>query len=50
MVTITLEEYEKLKSDSFWLHCLDEAGVDNWSGIEYAVDLANEYRKEQAID
>ena len=41
-VTISRFEYEKLTKDSEWLECLEAAGVDNWSGYDYAVDLYNE--------
>lgn len=30
------------EKDLLWLQCLEEAGVDNWSGIDYAKDLYNE--------
>lgn len=29
-VTISLEEYESLKDDSFKLCCLEAGGLDNW--------------------
>lgn len=38
-VTISREEYERLKKDSEWLACLEAVGVDNWSGIDLAIDL-----------
>lgn len=38
-VTISKEEYESLKEDSLWLSCLESAGVDNWSGYDYAREL-----------
>ena len=25
-----------------WLDCLEEAGVDNWEGMDYACDLFRE--------
>ncbi|WP_337056743.1 hypothetical protein [Pseudomonas sp. USHLN015] len=30
------------EKDLLWLQCLENAGVDNWSGIDHARD---EYRK-----
>ncbi len=30
---------ERLQEDSDWLQCLEAAGVDNWQGIEYAMEL-----------
>lgn len=38
-----LSEYIEETSESLlWLHCLEDAGVDNWSGIDFAHDLHNE--------
>ena len=42
MVTIPKSEYEWLLKKSDWLETLEAAGVDNWSGIEYAYELQNE--------
>jgi len=42
LVTITAAEYEKLNRDSLFLSCLRGAGVDNWEGYEYAVEMLNE--------
>jgi hypothetical protein len=36
MVTVTKTEYERLLARDFWLGCLEEAGVDNWRGIDEA--------------
>lgn len=44
-VTITRQEYEQLLKDQLWLQCLDEAGVDNWGGIDVAFDLRREYNQ-----
>ena len=41
-VTISKKEYESLKEDSRWLSCLEDAGVDNWDGIDYASELLAE--------
>ena len=30
------EDLEKLEDDSYFLNCLDMAGVDNWDGYEEA--------------
>ena len=32
-------EFAELKEKLLWLRCLEEAGVDNWQGIEYAQEL-----------
>jgi len=37
-VTISKEFYESLVEDEFLLLRLQGAGVDNWSGYEYAFD------------
>ncbi len=45
MITISVREYEQLLKDHLWLQCLDEAGVDNWGGIDVAFDLRREYNQ-----
>lgn len=42
MVTITKSEYDDLVESQKWLACLESAGVDNWSGIDYAHELSDE--------
>lgn len=37
-VTITQSEYEGLVADRRMLTALEVAGVDNWSGYDYAVE------------
>lgn len=44
-ITIPLEEYEELKERSDWLNILEQAGVENWEGMSYAVQLFQEYKK-----
>lgn len=46
MVTITKLEYEGLKEDSFWLFCLEKAGVDNWDGYDAARGIYRELQDE----
>lgn len=41
-VTITKSEYGRLKERDDWLSCLEAAGVDNWQGIDCAIDLREE--------
>ena len=41
-IEISLKEYESLKEDELWLRCLEDAGVDNWSGYSYALDILEE--------
>lgn len=38
MVTISATEYEGLRRDSLLLTCLNNAGVDNWDGYDYAME------------
>lgn len=47
-VTITKEEYERLQRDSLWLQCLESAGVDNWSGYDYAQELLDESEEDES--
>lgn len=37
-VTITREEYDNLLRDSEILQALENAGVDNWEGYEFAME------------
>jgi len=41
-----LDYIEKLEEEILWLRCLEEAGVDSWSGVELAYELFKEYKKE----
>lgn len=37
---------EELKEGQrFWLTCLENAGVDNWDGIDHACDLLDIYNQ-----
>ena len=47
VVTITIGEYKQLLRDSRELQALNNAGVDNWSGRDYAMD---ELREEGFFD
>lgn len=42
MVTITKERYAELIDSEDWLNCLQNAGVDNWSGYDFARELYEE--------
>ena len=46
-VRITLSEYERLLERDEWLGYLEAGGVDNWQGIEFAVELRNADRKKE---
>jgi hypothetical protein len=41
-VTISKKEYESLLEDRKWLQALENAGVYNWQGYDYARELMNE--------
>jgi hypothetical protein len=41
LMTITRKEYESLVADSNFLEALQSAGVDNWSGYDYAHEILN---------
>lgn len=45
-VTIPKKEYEDLLESQKWLDALENAGVDNWSGCDYAKELFNEEEEE----
>lgn len=46
MVTITKKEYDSLIEDSLWLLALENAGVDNWQGYDFARELRAEMEQE----
>jgi hypothetical protein len=41
-ITITVAEYEELIDDALLLVCLRLAGVDNWQGYDYALEMYHE--------
>jgi|TARA_R110000868_G_scaffold310920_1_gene572074 hypothetical protein len=41
-ITISKKEYEELLKDGQFLRCLQYAGVDNWGGYEYALEIMKE--------
>jgi hypothetical protein len=41
-VTIPKTEYESLQKEAKFLEALRAAGVDNWEGWDYAIDILNE--------
>ena len=47
MITITKKKYDDLVEDCRWLLCLENAGVDNWSGIDFAQELLEEMIKNE---
>lgn len=38
-ITITVSEHKRLLDRIYWLECLQSAGVDNWDGYDYAIEL-----------
>lgn len=38
-VIISEKEYEELLNTQKWAYCLEAAGVDNWDGYVYALDM-----------
>jgi len=46
-VTIPVEEYKDLLDSQLWLDCLEGAGVDNWSGYDYAVEMYKEAKENE---
>lgn len=42
MVAIPKDEYDTLKRYAAELYALEEAGVDNWEGYEYAMEILAE--------
>jgi hypothetical protein len=49
-VTVPKSRFEELERVERWLECLGEAGVDNWDGSDYAVQLYVERYSEETID
>lgn len=41
-ITISQERYNELIKDSDFLYALRAAGVDNWDGYDFAIDILNE--------
>ena len=38
-ITITRDFYDYLIDRNKWLLCLEQAGVDNWEGYNFAIDI-----------
>ena len=36
--------YQNMQEELLWLSCLEQAGVDNWSGIDHAYELYEEQK------
>jgi len=38
-MTITMDDYKTLQRNSIFLNALRNAGVDNWDGYSYALEI-----------
>lgn len=38
-IKISVKEYEELREDQKLIRALEAAGVDNWEGYDYAMDI-----------
>ena len=47
MITISMSEYKELVQRDNWLSCLEDAGVDNWIGYDFAIELRSELYPEE---
>lgn len=46
VVEISKEYLDELLDESFLLNCLRNAGVDNWEGWDYAIEVYNKEANE----
>jgi len=49
-VTIPEKEYHKLLDDQLFLEALRAAGVDNWDGWDFAIEILQEWSGEEKDD
>lgn len=47
VVTISEKEYEGLLEKERFLEALRGCGVDNWDGYDYAIEMIEEWDKEE---
>ena len=45
-ITITQKAYDYLCEREDWLTALESAGVDNWTGFDYAQEIYNENQQD----
>ena len=45
MITITKEVYDELIDNALWLRALESMGLDNWVGVDMAIDLYEEWKE-----
>ena len=48
-ITITVKEHQSLLEDRAWLTDLENAGVDNWEGYDFAHQLRRERLDEKEV-
>ncbi len=48
-ITIPMAEYKRLLKGQEWLGCLNAAGIDNWEGIEQAVEMLEQIGLEAEV-
>lgn len=44
-VTISKKEYDELKERDKYLSALEAAGVDNWEGNDYALEIFHAFKR-----
>lgn len=44
MIKITQEAWEEIQDQLLWLEALEDAGVDNWEGIDEAHSIYEELK------
>jgi len=50
MVLVTEKEYKSLLGSQAMLTALEDAGVDNWDGIDFAYESLDEIRAELGLE
>ena len=48
IITISVEHYDEILDDVRFLNALRAAGVDNWDGYDYALEIYNEEENNDA--
>lgn len=46
-ITLPKDKVEEMLEQLQWLEALEDAGVDNWSGIDYAYELLRGYKEDE---
>lgn len=45
-ITISIEEYNRLRNSALWEEALDTVGVDNWEGYNDAISIYQEWKND----